>query len=113
MPLKTKVKIYQSVIRPVLLYGTESTALRREDEGRLEVTEIKMLRNMRRISLQEHKRDDNIRKLAAVVNISEKVWEGRLRWLGLVMRREPEIGARRANETSVKGKRSRGRQKLR
>ena len=29
------------------------------------------------------------------------------------MRREPENRARRANETTVKGKRSRGRQKLR
>ena len=35
MSLKTKAKIYKSVIRPVLLYGTESAALRREEERRL------------------------------------------------------------------------------
>ena len=113
MPVKTKAKIYNSVIRPVLLYGTESAALRREEERRLEVAEMRMLRNICRISLKEHRRNDNIRKLAGVVNIINKANEGRLRWLGHVMRREPENGVRRAYETPVKGKRSRGRQKLR
>ena len=32
MPLKTKIKIYKSVIRPILFYRTESAALRREEE---------------------------------------------------------------------------------
>ena len=62
MPLKTKAKIYKSVIRPVLLYGTESAAPRREEERRLEVTEMRMIRNMCRISLKWHKRNDDIRK---------------------------------------------------
>ena len=67
MPFKTKAKIYKSVIRPVLLYGTESAAPRREEEIRLEVTEMRMLRNICRISLK-YKRNDDIRKLAGVVN---------------------------------------------
>ena len=58
------------------------------------------------------KTNDDIKKLTGVVNISEKVKEGRLRWLWYVMGREPESGKRRAYETPVKGKRSRGRQKL-
>ena len=111
-PLKTKAKIYKSVIRPALLYGTESATLRREEERRLEVTEMRMLRNMCRRK-KEHRRNDEIRKLAGVVNIIEKAKEGLLRWLGHVRRREPENGVRRAYETPVKGKRSRGRQKLR
>ena len=45
----------------------------------MEVTEMRMLRNTYRISLKEHKRNDYIRKLAGVVNICEKVKEGRLR----------------------------------
>ena len=110
---KTKAKIYKSVIRFVLLYGTESAALRREEERRLEATEMRILRNMCKILLKEQRRNDDIRKLAGVVKISEKVQEGRLRWLGYAMKREPESGVRRAYETLVKTKRSRGRQKLR
>ena len=56
---------------------------------------------------------DDIRRLAGVVNNSEKAKEGILRWLGSIMRREPQSGARRAYEISVKGNRSRGRQKQR
>ena len=48
-----------------------------------------------------------------VVSISEQAKEGRLRWLGHVIRRESESGVRRAYETPVKEKRSRRRQKLR
>ena len=105
MPVKAKVKIYKSMIRPALLYGTESAALGREEKRRLEVSEMRMLRNVCRISLKGHKRNEDIRKLAGVVNISEKVKEGRLRWLGHVTRREPESGVRRAHETPVKGER--------
>ena len=72
MSLKTKAKIYKSVIRPVLLYGTESAALRREEERRLEVTEMRMLRNICRISLKEHKRNDEIRKLDGMVTRKQK-----------------------------------------
>ena len=68
---------------------------------------------MCRNSLKEYRRKEDSRKLARVVKISEKAKEGRLRWLGHVMRREPESGASRAYETPVKGKRSGGRQKLR
>ena len=67
MSLKMKANIYKSVIRPVLLYGTESAALRREEERRLEVTEMRMVRNICRISVQEHRRNYDIRKLAGVV----------------------------------------------
>ena len=52
MTLKTKGKIYKSVIRPVLLYGKESAALRREEERRLEATEMRILRKMCRNSLK-------------------------------------------------------------
>ena len=71
MSLKTKANIYKNMIRPVLLYGTESAALRREEGRRLEVAEMRMVRSICRISLKEHRRNDDIRKLAGVVNIIE------------------------------------------
>ena len=78
LPLKTRIKIYKSVIRPLLLQGTESGALRREEERRRKVTEMRIFKNIFRLSLKEHRRNGDIRKLAGVVNISEKVKEGRL-----------------------------------
>ncbi|XP_063893987.1 uncharacterized protein LOC135117775 [Helicoverpa armigera] len=44
MPLKLKGKIYKSVIRPVVLYGSECWALKKKDEKRVHVAEMRMLR---------------------------------------------------------------------
>jgi hypothetical protein len=44
MPLKLKAKLYRTVFRPVLLYGTETIALKMIDVKKLEVAEMKMLR---------------------------------------------------------------------
>ena len=74
---------------------------------------MRMLRNMCRISLKEHRRSDDIRKLPRVVHISEKAKERKLKWPGHVKRRVPESRVRRAHETQAKGNRSRGRQQLR
>ena len=65
---------------------------------------MRVLRYLCRNSLKEHRKNDDIRTLAGVVNISERAKEGRLRWLGHVMRRESGSGVRRAYETPVKGK---------
>ena len=45
--IKNKVNIYKSVIRLVLLHRTDTAALIREEERRLEATEMRMIR-MRR-----------------------------------------------------------------
>ena len=43
MPVKLKGKFYKTVIRPALLYGAETLATTRGQEGRLEVNEMRML----------------------------------------------------------------------
>ncbi|PZC71803.1 hypothetical protein B5X24_HaOG212429 [Helicoverpa armigera] len=46
LPLKLKGKIYKSVIRPVVLYGSECWALKKRDEKRVHVAEMRMPRWM-------------------------------------------------------------------
>ena len=46
MPVKLKGKVYKMVVRPALLYGTETWATTRGQEARLEVNETRMLRWM-------------------------------------------------------------------
>ena len=43
-----------------------------EEDRRLEVIEMRMLRKICRISLKEYKRNSDVMKLAGVVNISKK-----------------------------------------
>ena len=42
--MKLKSKLYKTVVRPAMVYGSECWALRKQDEQRLHTTEMKMLR---------------------------------------------------------------------
>src|SRR6266853_4742151 len=112
IPLRLKAKIYKTVIRPVLLYGTETMAMRRSEVKKLEVTEMRMWRWLTGTSIRERRTNEEIRKKVGVAAISEKCREGRLRWLGHVERSSQEGGIARVRKLAV-GKRKRGRPRLR
>ena len=59
--------IYKRVIRPVLLYGTESAELRREEERRLEVGEMRLLRNTCRISFFLYIQYENLQNITKTI----------------------------------------------
>ena len=44
VPMKLKSKLYKTVVRPAMVYGSECWALRKQEEQRLHTTEMKMLR---------------------------------------------------------------------
>src|SRR5882757_4475778 len=112
MPLSLKAKIYKTVIRPVLLYSVETMAMKRSEERKLEVTEMRMLRWLTGTSLRERKTNEQIREKVGVVSIADKCREGRLRWLGHIERMDTKIGVVWARKVAV-GKRRRGRPKKR
>ena len=113
MAVKLRVKIYTAVVRPVLLYGAETWALRKNEERQLERTEMRMLRWLMGISLREGRRNEDIRAEAGVVSIAEKAREARLRWYGHVTRMADDNPVKTAWERPVEGRRSRGRQRIR
>ena len=113
MPRSVKSKVYKTMVRPVLLYGAETWALRRKEEKLLERTEMRMLRWMLGVSLLDRCTNEEIRSCLKVTVISEKLREARLRWFGHVVRRDETSLVRSAWDESVTGRRSRGRQKLR
>ena len=113
IPRRVKIKIYKTVIRPVLMYGAETWALRKQEENLLVRTEMRMIRWIMGISLMDRCTNEEIRRCAGVVCIAEKLREARLRWLGHVERRDQDTWVQRVRREPVVGRRSRGRQKLR
>ena len=113
VPMKLRTKVYKTVIRPVLLYGSETWAMRRKEEGALERTEMRMLRWILGISLLERIESEDIRKRAGVCKITDKACESRMRWYGHVVRRDENNLIRKAKDMAVEGRRSRGRQRIR
>ena len=93
VPVKLKVKIYQTVIKPTMLYGAECWAMRKKEEHLLNKTEMRMLRWIQGISLKDHVsivRSEEIRKRLNVMPIVDQVTKRRLSWYGNIKRRKPE-----------------------
>ena len=99
MNVRIKGKVYRTVLRPTLLvYGAETRALKKAQEKKLEVAEMRILRWMCGV----------IRGTTKVGKITKKVQE-RLKWYGHVMRREEHRVGRRAMVMKVQRRRKRGR----
>ena len=113
VPMKLKGKIHKAVVRPALMYGLEAAPIKKTEERKLDVAEMKMLRWMSAVTKMDRVRNSYIRGSLKVTEVSKKVQEGRLRWFGHVMRSAEEQVARKAMDRVVEGRRRRGRPKTR
>jgi len=53
MPVAVKGKVYRTMVRPVLIYGSETWTLKRREEERLERTKMRMLRWILSLTLRQ------------------------------------------------------------
>ena len=113
VPVKLIVKIYQTVIKPTMLYGAECWAMRKKEEHLLNKTEMRMLRWIQGISLKDHVRSEEIRNRLNVMAIVDQVTKRRLSWYGHIKRRKPEDVTRTVLDMEIPGKRPRGRPRIR
>ena len=113
VPVKVKGKLYKSVVRPALMYGMETLPMKKLNERKMEVTEMKMLRWMCGVTRNDRIRNEYIRGTTKVTEITNKIQEARLRWYGHVRRRDENYIGRRMLELEVPGRRRRGRPKKR
>jgi hypothetical protein len=72
-PLKLKGKIYKSVIRPVAMYGSECWAMKKKDERKLHIAEMRMLRWMCGVPRMDKVRNEYIRGSLKVAPITKKL----------------------------------------
>ena len=75
---KLKILIYQTVIRPTLLYGCETWPMSVKDERRMATTEMRMVRWPMGVSLLEHRRNEEILEEAKVEQIATVMRRRRL-----------------------------------
>ena len=71
-----------------MMYGAETWAVKKAQEKKLDVAEMRMLRWMSGVTKLDRIRNKTIKWKTKVGDISKKVHESRLKWYGHVLRRE-------------------------
>lgn len=85
--LKVKGKVYKACVQRVLVYGSETWAMKTEDMQRLERTERMMVRGMCGVSLRNRVASEELYRWLGVNVVADVVRCGRLRWFGHVERK--------------------------
>ncbi|KAI5738368.1 hypothetical protein M8J77_006061 [Diaphorina citri] len=111
MPVKLKGKIYKSVVRPALLYGSECWTMYKTYSNKLSTTETRMLRMSGGVTLKDRIKNIYIRGSFGVRAIEEKLEEKQLRWFGHVKRRPADHMVNKALSINLPRKHTRGRPK--
>ena len=111
MSNRLKGKVYRTMVRPAIMYGSETWALKKDQERKLDVAEMRMLRWSLGKTRLDKIPNSTIRSQLGVRALSEKIKGARLRWFGHVERREDAYVGKLANSVTIEGKRSRGQQK--
>ena len=104
-----KGKVYNTAVRPAMLYGMETVALMRRQEVELEVAELRMLRFAMGVMRLDKIKSTHVRGTVNIVRIGKKVRETRLRWYGHVLQRNAEYVGKQVIGMDLPGKRRRGR----
>jgi hypothetical protein len=59
----TRLNIYRTLARPVLIYGSEAWTVRKADEKRLQAAEMNFMRKTAGLTLWDHKRNEILKNL--------------------------------------------------
>ena len=111
--LRVKGKVYNTVVRLAMMNGAETWAVKKAQEKKLDVAEMRMLRWMSGVTKLDRIRNERISGTTKVGEIPKKVQESRLMWYWHVLRREYEYVGKRVMAMEVPGNRRRRRPKRR
>ena len=88
MPVEVKDKVFKTIIRLAMTYGSECWAVKKTDENKLNSAEMRMLRWARGKTRWDHIRNEDTRKEAQVKPVETFLENKRLKWCGHCLRRE-------------------------
>lgn len=109
----TKIRLYKTIISPILLYGAETWKLNKKEEKKLIVFENKVLRKIYGPVFEEGEwRRRHNRELRELYKEPDLVCEfkcRRVRWAGHILRREDDNHLKQVATRNPEGRRPRGR----
>ena len=106
---RIKGRIYSACVQSVLIYGTETWAMKADDLRSLERTERMMVRWMCGVSLKDRKRSEDLCNLLGINCVADVVRHGRLRWFGHLERKSVDDWVSACRRLVVEGARGQSR----
>jgi hypothetical protein len=111
--IKTKCKLYKTLIKPVLLYGCETWAMGKNDESKISIFERKVLRKIYGPVNDKGKwqirYNNELYQLLGEPDIIKEVQARRVRWLGHLFRGNESNPCRKLRFKRPEGTRQVGR----
>ena len=86
MRTETILKVYNTLVLPTFLYGSENWTPSALQRRRIEAAEMKLLRPLAGYTLYVHKRNDYLRRELRITGILDKIDEYRRNWLSNLQR---------------------------
>ena len=86
VPRQSKIIIYKTILKPILLYGAETWSLTTKTQSKLQAAEMRVLRLIKGVTRRGRCKNADIRKEVGVGSIIEDIERSKLRWYGHVMR---------------------------
>ena len=111
LTIPTKVKLYNSNVKSVLLYGAECWRVTKRDMSKIEVFHHRCLRKLCGIFWPNKISNNSLYQKTGSRSIVQEIQERRFRWLGHVLRMPPERITKNALRWTPPGKRRPGRPK--
>ena len=106
-------KIYNNLVLPTLLYGSENWTLTTLQRRGIEAAEVKFLRPRAGYTLYDHKTNDYIRRKLRIAGILDKTDEYRRNWLSHLQRMPQNGIPLKSYHYRPQGRRTTGRPKKR
>ena len=108
-----KVRIYKSVVRPILTYAAETRPETAKTTQILEAAEMRTLRRISNLTLYDKEKSDDVREECGIQKISEWIRRRNEEWYAHVGRMLEDRILSKIMKNRPEGKRSRGRPKKR
>jgi hypothetical protein len=105
----TRIRIYKTLARPVLYYGSDAWTIRRTDERRLISAEMCFLRRTAGYTRWDHKSNEDILTELQISQITEFICQYRKNWKEHVDRMSSDRIPKMILKYQPKGKRNLGR----
>ena len=108
--MEAKRGLYEGVVVPTVMYGSEAWGLKMKERNTLNVFDMRCLRSMCGVTRVDRLRNEEVRRRAGVpYELAERVDESVLRWFGHVERMDEGRLTKRVWRGEVDGSRVRGR----